>query len=85
MEQRHLVGDPVMTTTRRDQTDRAPQRTPEERARWALRRACNGWRRDQQCRSDGEVLEQPHPGCIRAQEEHDHILNQTESASKESS
>jgi hypothetical protein len=63
-----------MTTSGRSHTDPA-ERTPEERARWALRRACNGWRRDRQCRSNGLVLEQPHLGCIRAQEEHDHILN----------
>lgn len=53
-----------------------PERTPEERAAWALRRACNGWRRDRQCRhsTDGTTLACPHPGCVRAQEEHDHIL-----------
>ena len=50
-------------------------RTPEQRAKWALRRACNGWRKNRQCRGpDGTTLKSPHPGCVRAQEEHDHIL-----------
>ena len=51
------------------------ERSPEERAAWVLRRACNGWRRDRQCRTGNRVLDQPHPGCVRAQEEHDHFLN----------
>lgn len=51
-------------------------RSPEERAQWALSRACNGWRRDRTCRSSatGHPLPDPHPACVRAQEEHDRIL-----------
>jgi hypothetical protein len=51
-------------------------RTPQERAAWALSRACNGWRRDRVCRSSatGQPLVAPHPACVRAQEEHDQIL-----------
>ena len=69
-----------MTPSRRQRNNTAGaesvrERSPKERAAWALRRACNGWRRDRQCRTGNRVLEQPHPGCVRAQEEHDHILN----------
>jgi hypothetical protein len=51
-------------------------RTPQERAAWALSRACNGWRRHRVCRSSatGQPLATPHPACVRAQEEHDQIL-----------
>lgn len=49
-----------------------------ERAAWALSRACNGWRTNQQCidRATGKPREEPHPGCLRAQTEHDLILQE---------
>ena len=52
------------------------ERTPQERAAWALSRACNGWRRNQVClnAATGRPLPQAHPACVRAQEEHDQIL-----------
>lgn len=52
------------------------ERSREERARWALSRACNGWRRNQVCISSatGRPLPEPHAACVRAQEEHDQIL-----------
>jgi hypothetical protein len=53
-------------------------RSAQERAAWALSRACNGWRRNEQCLSatTGKPLPTPHPACIRAQEEHDEILRE---------
>lgn len=67
-EEHRIFGKRVMT-----------ERTPQQRAAWVLRRACNGWRRDGQCRNPaGQVLPDPHPGCVRAQEEHDHILHMHE-------
>jgi hypothetical protein len=55
-----------------------PERSPQERASWALARACNGWRRNQVCvnSATGKPLEQPHRACQRAQEEHDQILRE---------
>ena len=51
----------------------------EERARYALSKACNGWRRNRICRdSAGRPLESPHPGCVRAQIEHDTLLGESE-------
>ena len=51
----------------------------EERARYALSKACNGWRRNRICRdSAGRELESPHPGCVRAQVEHDTLLGKSQ-------
>jgi len=51
----------------------------DERARYALSKACNGWRRNRICRdSAGRALESPHPGCIRAQIERDTLLGKLE-------
>ena len=57
--------------------DASAERTAQDRAHWALRRACNGWRSNRQCidAHTGAVRESPHPGCLRAQEEHDYLLN----------
>lgn len=62
--------------TRNPPNDRPAERTVEERARWALRHACNGWRRNRQCidADTGTVRDTPHPACVRAHEEHDYIL-----------
>lgn len=51
-------------------------RPPQERAAWALSRACNGWRRNRRClnATTGQPLADPHPACVRAQEEHDDLL-----------
>jgi hypothetical protein len=61
-----------------------PQHSPaqglsiEERARYALSKACNGWRRNRICRdASGRPLETPHPGCLRAQIEHDTLLGES--------
>lgn len=57
----------------------APVLPIEERARYALSKACNGWRRNRICRdSAGRPLESPHPGCIRAQIERDTLLGESE-------
>jgi len=52
--------------------------TREERAAWALSKACNGWRHHGQCIDSRtrQPLDQPHPGCQRAQLEHDLILGE---------
>lgn len=52
--------------------------TPEERAAWALSRACNGWRANKVCidRASNSALSEPHRGCLRAQLEHDLILEE---------
>lgn len=52
--------------------------TPEQRAAWALSRACNGWRANKVCinRATNIALPTPHPGCLRAQLEHDLILDE---------
>jgi len=70
----------TMSSTSEHQTGAsANDRTPAQRAQWALRRACNGWRKDRQCRAAGGArLEAPHPGCVRAQEEHDHLLSNSD-------
>lgn len=59
------------------------ERSPQERAAWALSRACNGWRRDRTCRDSAtqRPLPQPHPACMRAQEEHDQILHDAQADS----
>ncbi len=52
------------------------EHSAQERAAWALSRACNGWRRNKVCisRATGQSMDEPHPACLRAQEEHDQIL-----------
>ncbi|MEQ1701187.1 MAG: hypothetical protein ABMA25_13825 [Ilumatobacteraceae bacterium] len=51
--------------------------TPQQRAAWALARACNGWRSNQICVNSATKapLATPHPGCLRAQLEHDLLLD----------
>jgi hypothetical protein len=53
-------------------------RTPEQRARYALSKSCNGWRRNRTCidAATRRPLDTPHPACVRAQEEHDQILTE---------
>ena len=58
-----------------------PEPTREERAAGALSKACNGWRTNRTC-IDGSTQTPrptPHPGCARAQLEHDLILGTPES------
>lgn len=52
--------------------------TPQQRAAWALSKACNGWRTNKVCinRATNTPLTDPHPGCLRAQLEHDLILQE---------
>ena len=65
----------VHQETRSLPTQAPVTRTPEQRAAWALARACNGWRRDHICRDQtGKPKTSPHRGCLRAQQEHDQIL-----------
>lgn len=56
------------------------QRSAQDRAAWALSRACNGWRRNRVCLNSatGRPLPVPHPACLRAQEEHDVILGEAD-------
>lgn len=51
--------------------------TTIERAERGLSRACNGWRTNRHCtNSDGSARLAPHPACLRAQLEHDRILDE---------
>lgn len=48
----------------------------ERHARYALRKACNGWRNNHICidAATGRPRPEPHPACLRAQQQHDFIL-----------
>lgn len=56
----------------------AVEPTPQQRAAWALARACNGWRSNRVCLNGATKLPRatPHPGCVRAQLEHDLLLEE---------
>lgn len=56
-----------------------PEEYWSDLAKWALSKACNGWRRDRQCVAkfppDAYVLTTSHPGCVRAQQVHDTLMD----------